>query len=111
MDPDYFQEFGIKQVYVSKYLEQIHKNIFYDEYNLFEYKNKNLSTLFVGIKDKNDIDVLYNHEKNIYLLLNESDFEIIINKSERILKNKNIKNIFVTLLLLNMTIIFLVIKK
>jgi hypothetical protein len=90
MDYDYFREYGIKQVYISDYLKDIHKNIFYDDYNLLKYQNKDISTLFVGIRNDNDINKINNHKNNIYLLLNESDVEFSVINS--LLKKKDKKH-------------------
>lgn len=62
MEYDYFREFGIKQVYISDYLANIHKDIFYNEYQLLKYKNNDKSTLFVGIRDEYDVKIIKNHK-------------------------------------------------
>lgn len=77
MDDDYFREFGIVQVYITEYLQNIYKNIFYNNYCLEEYKKKNVSSLFVGIMNEYDVNIINEHCGDIYLLLNDSDIEYI----------------------------------
>lgn len=93
---DYFRELGINHVYISSTIKNIIKHIFFDYYNLIEYNSNCFSTLFIGLKNNVDIEILKNHKGLIYLILLQEDFDILINKYDiTLLKSKNIINIYI----------------
>ena len=76
---------NITQLYVSESLKQF-KNRFKKKYNLNDYNFKIKNTLFFGLYDQNDFEILKKHIGKKILILGGSDLE-------NIKKIKNINNV------------------
>lgn len=74
----------IKQLYISKALEHLKKRVV-KKLHLNDYESKEKNTLFFGIYNKNDLNVLNNHKGNKYLMFGGSDcYTKLIPKIEKI---------------------------
>jgi hypothetical protein len=97
MDTDFFRELNIIQVYISKNENHNLENYFKSKLNLQNYSNINLSSLFVGIHNDNDIEKINNHRGYYYFILFQEKFlDTLKTKAINILKNKKVKNIFLS---------------
>lgn len=85
--------FCCTQVYISKSLIHLKKR-FLDKFNLSEYYDKNLPSLFFGVYNEDDINNLENHLDKKYIIWGGTDFddsfEYRKNLIDKILKIPNI---------------------
>ena len=94
-DPLIFSRYNIRQVYISDALD-IFKSRFMKTYNLVGYRDIKSVSMFFGMYNKKDFDVLFKHQGDKYILWGGTDcndnYSVRKENLEMISKYKNIKH-------------------